>query len=352
VKIAQQHLNTAKPPLPRTAICKALKLSRATYYRAVSPPQPAAPPVEKRVPRRIPDPERDRIFALVCQPDYAELPPAQICARMLEAGTVLCSERSMYRILHENRAIRERRTQREHPRRVKPQLTATGPNQVWTWDITKIPGPVRGQFFHLYVVLDLYSRYVVAWTLAETESSAHAQTLFKHGVRTQQLEANRLTVHADNGSAMKSHGLAAVFENLGVARSFSRPRVSNDNAFSEAQFKTVKYHPGYPGRFESLHTAQEYFEKFFAWYNHEHHHSGLAMFTPATVYSGRHVALQKTRQAKLDDYYAKHPERFVKGPPRAPNLPDAVAINPDKPLATLTSTADPAAAELKPGKAG
>jgi len=223
---------------------------------------------------------------------------------------------------------------------------------VWTWDITKIPGPVRGQFFHLYVVLDLYSRYVVAWTLAETESSAHAQALFKHGVRTQQLEANRLTVHADNGSAMKSHGLAAVFENLGVARSFSRPRVSNDNAFSEAQFKTVKYHPGYPGRFESLHAAQEYFEKFFAWYNHEHHHSGLAMFTPATVYSGRHVALQKARQAKLDDYYAKHPERFVKGPPRVPELPDAVAINPDKPLATLTSTADATAAELKPAKAG
>ena len=246
MKIAQEHLKTTRPPLPRTAICEALKLSRATYYRAVAPLKPAAPPVEKRVPRRIPDPERDRIFALVCQPDDAELPPAQICARMLEAGTVLCSERSMYRILHENTAVRERRPQREHPKRVKPQLTATGPNQVWTWDITKIPGPARGQFFYLYVVLDLYSRYVVAWTLAETQSSAHAQTLFKHGVKTQKLDANRLTVHADNGSAMKSHGLAAVFDELGVARSFSRPRVSNDNAFSEAQFKTVKYHPGLP----------------------------------------------------------------------------------------------------------
>jgi len=342
VKIIQQHQRTAARQLPINALCEALKLPRATYYRAVAPPKPApASPSVKHVPRRLNVDERQHVLATLCSPEFGEKPPAQVYARLLERGVMLCSERTMYRVLKENEAVRERRPQREHPKRVKPQLTATGPNQVWTWDITKIKGPGRGEFYYLYVVLDLYSRYVVAWKLAATESSVHAQALFRHAVTTQGIDPGTVTVHADNGSVMKGYGLAAVFEELGVSRSFSRPRVSNDNPMSESQFKTTKWHPGYPGRFKSLHSARGYFETFMTWYNRRHHHSSLALFTPSAVHHGEHLAIQKVRQAALDARYNANPERFVKGPPQAPCVPAVVEINPEKQVAVTTDQVTP-----------
>ena len=353
MKIAQQYLAHTDRPIPVNALCAALKIPRATYYRAVASPK-STPGFEwrKHVPRRLSDDERQRILAALCSPEFGELPPAQVFARMMERGAVPCSERTMYGILKDNQAVRERRPQREHPKRVKPRLRVTGPNQAWTWDITKIPGPGRGVFYHLYVVLDLYSRYIVAWKLAETESSAHAQGLFHHAVAIQKIAPDTLTVHADNGTAMKSLGLAAVFEDLGVARSFSRPRVSDDNPFSESQFKTMKYHPGYPGRFESLHLARVYFEKFMVWYNDEHRHSSLGLFTPSAVYHGEHLSIQKVRQAALDARYAQTPERYVNGPPRAPEVPSVVSINPEKPVAVISPNVVNQPPEKRPMKAG
>ena len=223
----------------------------------------------------------------------------------------------------------DRRDQRKHPKRKKPRVVAEGPNEVWTWDISKLPGPVKGVMFCLYVAIDLYSRRVVGWMIADTETNAHAQDLFRHAVKTQGIECGQITVHSDNGAPMTSHGLAGLFESLGISTSFSRPRVSNDNPFSEAFFKTCKYTAEYPGWFASRELAEAYFEPFFDWYNHEHHHSGLGLFTPDQVHTGEHLKVQKIRQAALDAAYGLHPERFVKGRPTPPQLAPIVAINPE-----------------------
>jgi transposase InsO family protein len=236
----------------------------------------------------------------------------------------------MYRILRQYQQVRERREQLRRPAYHKPELLATGPNQVWTWDITKLRGPGKGQSFYLYVLLDLFSRYVVGWMVAERESAELAQQLIGESCAKQGIARGQLTVHADNGPAMTAKSVALLLADLGVVQSHSRPYVSNDNPYSEAQFKTLKYRPDYPDRFGSLADARGWAAGFFDWYNHQHHHSGLALLTPAQVHSGQVEQVLRHRQQVLQQAYERHPERFVHGCPQAAPPPAAAWINPPK----------------------
>jgi putative transposase len=259
--------------------------------------------------------------------EFVDQPPAEVYATLLERGMYFASIRTIYRILAAAGELFERRNQRLPHTYAKPSLTAIAPNQVWTWDITKLATQQKGVFLMAYVIIDLFSRFVVGWMLATKEckhlaAQLFAETIARHGVTP------GLQVHADRGSAMKSDTLAQLLASLGASRSFSRPRVSDDNAFSESQFKTLKYQPDYPGRFEGEDHGRTYLGGFFSWHNDDHHHSGLALFTPADVFYGRVEAVAAVRQAALDTAYAAHPERFPHGPPRVPRPPATVSINP------------------------
>ena len=237
----------------------------------------------------------------------------------------------MYRILNERQLVRERRRQRQHPKYAKPELLATAPNQLWSWDITQLRGPAKGTYYYLYVILDVYSRYVTGWTISARESASLAQWLIEETCAKQQILPDQLTLHADRGRVMKSIPLALFLADLGVTKTHSRPYVSNDNPYSEAQFKTMKYRPDYPDRFGSLQDARAWARLFFHWYNHEHYHTGLALLTPATVHYGHAQAVLDRRQHVLQTAYAAHPERFVRGVPRSPSLPSEVWINKPSP---------------------
>jgi putative transposase len=317
------------PEVPVDAACQALNVSRASLYRSRRPrPQPSQ---VKRVrapsPRRLDDAERQEILDTLHLPEFADQPPSEVYATLLGRGTYLASIRTMYRVLAEAGELKERRNQRPPQQHAMPSLTATAPNQVWTWDITKLATLQKGIFLMAYVIIDLFSRFVVGWMLASKEckhlaAQLFAETIARHGV------VPGLQVHSDRGSAMKSDTLAQLLDTLGASRSFSRPRVSNDNPFSEAQFKTMKYQPDYPGRFASDLHGRAWLQDFFAWHNDHHHHAGLALFTPADVFHGRVADVAATRQAALDAAYQAHPERFPNGPPRVPLPPAAVHINP------------------------
>lgn len=331
--------------VPVEAACDALNVSRATLYRSRCPP-PEPKPVRTRAPspRRLGDEERQQILDVLHSPEFADQPPAEIYATLLGRSVYLASIRTMYRILAEAGETTERRNQRLPQTYPKPSLTATAPNQVWTWDITKLATTRKGVFLSAYVIIDLFSRFVVGWMLASKEcqhlaAQLFAETIARHGVEP------GLQVHADRGSAMKSDTLGQLLASLGVSRSFSRPRVSDDNAFSEAQFKTLKYQPDYPGRFESELHARAYLQDFFGWHNEEHHHSGLALFTPSDVFHGRVEHVRAVRQAALDAAYQAHPERFPHRPPRVLLPPAAVHINP---LATNPLSVAPAASATTP----
>jgi putative transposase len=331
----------AEPDVPVVAACGALGVSRATLYRTTCP---AAPPtVRERAPspRRLGDDERQAILDVMHSTEFADQPPMEVFATLLSRGIYLASIRTMYRVLAEFGESKERRNQRRPHPYVKPSLTATGPNQVWTWDITKLATLQQGIFLHAYVIIDLFSRYVVGWMVAVKECKHLAAQLFADTVARHGIEPG-LTVHADRGSAMKSDTLAQLLATLGVDRSFSRPHVSDDNPFSEAQFKTLKYQPDYPGRFASLLHARGWLETFFGWHNDDHHHSGLALFTPAEVFFGRVPAVHTMRQETLDAAYALHPERFPNGPPTASLPPAEVHINPlDAPTVSLGRVGHP-----------
>ncbi len=234
----------------------------------------------------------------------------------------------MYRILRANDEVRERRNQLQHPAYVKPELLATGPNQLWSWDITKLRGPVTWTYYYLYVILDVYSRYVVGWLIAERESEELAHELIQETCLKQGISPGQLTIHADHGSAMIAKSVAQLLMDLGVVKSHSRPHVSDDNPYSEAQFKTMKYRPDYPERFGCLADARAWVQAFFTWYNHEHHHTGIGLLTPTIVHYGQTPQVLAQRQDTLARAYAAHPERFVKGPPVPAPLPPAVWINP------------------------
>jgi len=279
------------------------------------------------VPRALTEHERANVLQTLNAPDFADLAPSQAHAKLLDRGVYLCSVRTMYRILDANAQVRERRNILRHPNHPKPQLLTTAPNQLWSWDITKLRGPVPWTYFYLYVILDVFSRYVVGWMVAHRESASLAKRLiaescFAHGVARAQL-----TLHADRGSSMTSKAVAQLLADLGVVKSHSRAHVSDDNAYSEAQFKTLKYRPDFPERFGSLQDARSFCGPFFTWYNEEHYHSGIAMLTPATVHFGNAQSYLAHRYATSLAGHAAHPERFVHGAPAFPILPAAVWIN-------------------------
>lgn len=323
-------LHERPPHVPLALACEAIGLPRATAYRmreSASKRRVVRP--RKVSPRRIPQAERDAIFDMLTSDEHADQPPHEVYAALLSRGMYLASPRTFYRILGERLgSVIERRAQRQPHTYVVPHVEATAPNQVWTWDITKLAGPTRGQFFYLYVVLDLFSRYVVGWMLAERESAKLAEQLLADAYQRHDVSPGQLTVHSDRGAPMKSHAVADLLATLGVASSFSRPRVSNDNPFVEGSFKTLKYQPTFPHRFDSLCHAREWSGRYFDWYHREHHHSGLAYFTPEDVFCGRVAVLAQVRQLALDEAFLRHPQRFAKGPPVVPMPASKVAINP------------------------
>ena len=274
------------------------------------------------------------MLATLHEDRFVDLAPTEIYAQLLDEGKHLCSIRTMYRVLAAAEEVRERRRQRLHPPYAKPELLATAPNQVWSWDITKLLGPATWTYFYLYVLLDVFSRYVVGWLVAEKESAALARRLVAESCARQNIAPGQLVIHADRGSAMRSKTLAQTMASLGVTKSHSRPHVSDDNPFSEAQFKTLKYRPDFPIRFDSLRHAETHSQDFFAWYNEEHHHLALGLMTPHDVHHGLAKEKWSRRAQALAAKYLAHPERFPRGLPTPPPLPVAAWIN--KPLSSTS----------------
>lgn len=310
------------------AACSALGLARSTFYRHRTPT--VRPARERpRPPLALSAQEREAVVEVLHSERFVDRSPHQIWATLLdEEQTYLCCPRTMYRILEAEGELRERRNQRRTRTYAKPELVATAPNQVWTWDITKLKGPVKWTYYHLYVVLDMYSRYVVGWTVAPRESSSQAQRLITESMSRQGVEGSALTVHADRGPSMTSKSLALLLADLGVRKSHSRPYTSNDNPYSEAQFKTLKYHSSFPERFGSLQDARRFCRCFFDWYNREHRHSSLSLLTPGDVHYGRGQLVLSQRRAALAAAFAEHPARFKGRRPSPGALPEAVWINP------------------------
>jgi putative transposase len=257
--------------------------------------------------------------------------PAEVWATLLDESSYLCSIRTMYRILSDHQEVKERRNQAHRTHYARPELLATGPNQVWSWDITRLKGPVKWSYYQLYTILDIYSRCVVGWMAAFRESGVLAERLIDYTARKQGVQVGQLTIHADRGSSMTSRSVALLLADLGINKTHSRPHVSNDNPFSESQFKTLKYHPDFPERFTTIQEARDFCRTFFSWYNAEHRHLGLGLLTPETVHCGRAQQAIARRQDILTRAYAAHPERFVHRPPTPPQLPEAVWINPPDP---------------------
>ena len=314
--------------IPLQRACAALGMPRATLYRQGKPKANAPTGALRRSPRRLSDAERQAVLDVLHEPRFADQPPAQVYAKLLDEGRYLCSIRTMHRLLAREGESGERRLQRPKTHHPVPRLMADSPNAVWTWDITKLATWAKGVFLSLYVVLDLFSRYVVAWMVAARENSALAKQLLAESIARYGIEPGRLTVHQDRGAPMTARGFVDLLAALGVDPSHSRPRVSNDNAFSESQFKTLKYQPDFPGRFRDVEHARAWCAEFFDWYNHQHQQPGLALFTPADVFHGRVEQLVAARQAGLDAAYAAHPERFVRGAPKVPRPPAVVELTP------------------------
>ena len=307
-----------------TRACQVLEIPRSRLYPRRSPS-----PVPRPTPRQaLSVEERTNVRTVLNSERFMDRAPRQVYATLLDEGTYLCHWRTMYRILEVYAEVRERRQQRQHPVYRKPELLAEGPNQVWSWDITKLRGPAKWTHFALYTVIDIFSRYVVGWMIAERESAELAKQLIATAAANQQIQPDQLTLHADNGKPMKAKTLALLLSDLGVNQSHSRPYVSDDNPFSEAQFKTLKYHPDYPDRFGCLQDARAWARPFFEWYNDQHYHTGLNLLTPASVHYGQAETIRQQRQAVLAAVYAQHPQRFVHGEPIVKGAPDAVWINP------------------------
>jgi putative transposase len=346
------------PRVGVTAACQALGVARASFYRRPgqpsvaigrgdpparsasafrdgsapdSRPTEADPPAVRPHPRALTAAERQAVLDVLHSPRFRDASPAAVYATLLDQGTYLASERTMYRLLAAAGETRERRDQLVHPAYHKPELLATAPNQVWSWDITKLLGPAKWTYFYLYVVLDIFSRYVTGWMVAQREHAALAERLIAETVAKQGIVTGQLTIHADRGSSMTSKPVAFLLADLGITKTHSRPQVSNDNPYSESQFKTLKYRPGFPNRFASLEEARAFCQHFFRWYNTEHRHSGIGLFAPEVVHYGRAGAAYEARSRVLAVAHATHPERFVNNPPQPPRLPTAAYINPPAP---------------------
>jgi putative transposase len=314
--------------IPLSQACAVFDFPRSSFYRSRQP-QPALAKRPRPPPARaLSNEERSKVREVLNGERFADQSPYEVYASLLDEGIYHCSIRTMYRILHDSGEVQERRDQLRHPTYAKPELLATAPNQLWSWDITKLRGPATWQYYYLYVILDVFSRYVVGWLLADHESAELAESLIAESCHKQGIERNQLTLHADRGAAMTAKSLTQLLADLGIDPSYSRPYTPDDNPFSEAQFKTMKYRPDYPDRFVSQQQAQQWASAFFPWYNHQHHHVALGLLTPAIVHFGQAAAILAQRQDTLAAAYSRHPERFVHGTPMPPALPTAVWINP------------------------
>jgi putative transposase len=323
------------------AACAATGRPQANHYRRHRQSPPPVKPVRERKaqPRALSPDERDTVRALLNSEPFADKAPATVYHELLDEGTYVASVATMYRILRAHGEVKERRRQAVHPARVKPELIAEVPNRVWSWDITKLRGPAKWSAFYLYVIIDIYSRYVTGWMIADRESAQLAEKLLADTIIKQGVDRDQLTVHADNGSSMASKPVAFLLADLGVTKTHSRPHVSNDNPYSEAQFKTLKYRPDFPDRFGSIEDARAFCQRFFGWYNEIHRHSGIAYHTPASVHYGHHESIRVARADVLAAAYTRHPERFVRKHPEPPTLPEAAWIN--RPADSETDSGNP-----------
>jgi putative transposase len=333
IEVAVEQLT---PLVGVKAACEAVGRARASHYRAhrAKPATTAVqsgvePPARQRQvqPRGLSDVERKTVLDVLHSERFVDLAPGEIYATLLDEGVYLCSESTMYRLLRERGETRERRRQATHPATAKPELVSQAPNRVWSWDITKLHGPAKWTYYYLYVALDIFSRYAVAWMVASRESATLAERMFAETIRKQRITRGQLSIHADRGSSMASKPVAFLLADLGVTKSHSRPHVSNDNPYSESGFKTLKYRPDFPEKFGCIEDARVHCDRFFTWYNHDHHHSGIGLHVPADVHYGRAGLVREARAGVLTSAYQQHPERFVRKPPEPPRLPGAVWIN-------------------------
>ncbi len=315
-------------PLVGTAgACRGSGKSRATHYRRCQPPRLGPPRPRSSPANALSEEETAQLLALLRSPRFVDLAPAQVWATVLDEGRYVASISTMYRVLRACDEVRERRAQAKHPTRARPELMADRPNMCWSWDITKLRGPDKGVWFDLYVAIDIFSRYVVGWMVAPTETAELAEEFITRAVDAQGITKGQLNVHADRGTSMTSKGVAELLADLGVGRTHSRPHVSNDNPFSEAVNKTLKYCPAFPARFGSIEDARTFGEAFFEHYNHHHHHSGIGLHTPASVHYGTAVEIRARRAETLHAAYAANPRRFCNRRPTPPKLPTAAWIN-------------------------
>ncbi len=324
------HVDTAKSQVSINSACRAVGIAPATYYRNRASCKPSAIDVPRgcRVPgRALSQEEREQIVSILNSERFKDMAPPQVYSVLLDEGTYLCSVPTMYRILHSRGEVKERRKLQAHVPAQRPELLARGPNQVWSWDITKLKGPRKWTYFHLYVVIDVFSRYVVRWCICRRSTSKVAEALLQDAIASQKIKPDRLTIHADNGGEMTSITVAELLSDLGVAKSHSRPHTSNDNPFSESHFKTMKYRPEIPARFESEGHARAVFRLLFQWYNFEHRHSGIAMHTPANVHLGKFEKVTAVRAKVLAEAHKAHPQRFVNKYPEPALLQHEVWIN-------------------------
>jgi len=309
--------------------CTAMGVNRASYYRQR---RKSVPALKVKTPRPKPpllllDEERQTVLEALHSERFIDQAPKEIYATLLDEEVYLCSVRTMYRILAQEGEVRERRKQRRHPQYKKPELVATSPNQVWSWDITKLKGAIKGSFFHLYVIIDIFSRYIVGWMVASTESGVSAKRLIEESCQKQGIASGQLTIHSDRGPSMKSQQVSDLLIDLGILKSHGRPKVSDDNPFSESQFKTLKYRPEFPDRFGAIEDAQTFCRSFFDWYNNHHRHSGIAMLTPETRHYGKADQIIKKRSETLEMAFKAHPKRFKGKCPKPKSPPEEVWIN-------------------------
>jgi len=324
----EQTVEELTPLVGTRRACRAVGASPATVYRRRRPPVQRPRRPRPAPARALSERERQTVLELLHSQRFVDSSPAQVWATLLDEGRYLASERTMYRLLaSEHGRVRERRDQLTHPAYSRPELLAECPNTLWSWDISKLKGPAKWTCFHLYVILDVFSRYAVAWSVQYRESAELATALITQAVEQQQITRDQLTLHADRGNAMRSRPVAFLLADLGVLRSHSRPYTSSDNPYSEAQFKTLKYRPEFPDRFDTIDHARGFCRIFFDWYNHAHRHSGIGLMTPAAVHHGHAASLHAHRQRVLDAAYTATPERFVSGQPTPPTLPTAAWIN-------------------------
>lgn len=319
------------PVIGTRPACRALGASVATIYRRRKPPEPRAPKPRPTPARALSGAERQAVLDVLHSERFVDVSPEETCATLLDEGAYLCSPRTMYRILAAHHGgVRERRNQLTHPAYEKPELLAERPNELWSWDISKLKGPAKWTWFYLYVILDVFSRYIVAWTVQYRETAELAKALIEQAAEQQQITPKILTLHADRGSPQRAKPVAFLLADLGITKTHSRPYTSSDNPYSESNFKTLKYRPEFPARFDDIEHAREHCRVFVDWYNHQHRHSGIGLMTPAAVHYGQAQQLHAARAQVLDAAFAAHPERFVRKPPVPPELPTAAWINKPK----------------------